>query len=147
MGFLTALRGWSASHVKPDEASSSAQAKAPIDPNASATLLSDFDREQWLRKLKRLLAHLPGTEAEWVDLHQEAGSLGFPEEWVKQTSMQEFALLVRKIVADKVVTQDEHQKLDQARKLLGIPDERAVAIFHTIVAEAEAFFGMHVEGV
>ena len=147
MGFLNALRGWSASQVKTEEPSNPAQIRAVLDPNENATFLSDFDREQWLRKLKRLLANLPGTDAEWVDLHQEAGSLGFAAEWVKLTLMQEFSLLVRKIVADKEVTQKEHQQLDQARKLLGIPDEQAVAIFHTIVAEAEAFFGTHVEGV
>lgn len=141
MGFLDALRGWGSSHVKTE----ANKQKAVIDPRASETLLTDFDREQWLRKLKRLLANLPGTEAEWVDLHQEAGSLGFPDEWVKSTSIQEFSLLVRKIVADRVVTHDEHHNLELARNSLGIPDEKAEAIFHTIVVEAEAFFGNPVE--
>jgi len=54
--------------------------------------------------------------------------------------------LVRKIVADRVVTKDEHEKLEQARSLLGITDREAEVIFRTIVAEAEVFFGKHVQG-
>ncbi len=55
-------------------------------------------------------------------------------------------MLVRRVVADRVVTEAEHRRLDLARELLDIPDPEAVAILQTVVAEAERFFGGTVEG-
>ena len=59
---------------------------------------------------------------------------------------EEFTLLVRRVVADRVVTEAEHRKLDLARDLLEIPDAEAEAILHAVVADAEQFFGGTVEG-
>ena len=55
-------------------------------------------------------------------------------------------MLVRRAVADRVVTEAEHRKLDFARDLLGIPDREAESILDTVVAEAETFFGKSIEG-
>jgi hypothetical protein len=53
---------------------------------------------------------------------------------------------VREAVADLGVTLQEHHKLDLARGLIGLSEAEAEATLHTIVAEAEAFFGKPVEG-
>ena len=143
MGFLDTLRNWDTPRPKP--AADSARAEF-LSESLAVTEFSDYDREQWRKKLKRLLSSMPQSESEWPDLHQEAAALGFDQDWLKKTSRQEFALLVRKIVSDREVTSEEHQSLDRARSLLGIPDHEAETIFHTIVAEAETFFGSEVRG-
>ena len=102
---------------------------------------SAFDRRQWERKLKRILDELPGSHGEWGDLMVEAGALGFDPDWVAQRQRAEFALLVRRAVADRAVTEAEHRKLDLARELIGIPEPEAETILHSIVAEAESFYG------
>jgi hypothetical protein len=55
-------------------------------------------------------------------------------------------MLVRQAVSDRHVTEDEHHKLELARDLIGLPEDKAEAILHAIVAEAEAFFGKPVDG-
>jgi len=105
-----------------------------------------YDRAQWAKKLKRVLAELPETRAEWEGVAAEARAMDFDPAWVAQCSRDEFALLVRRAVADRVVTEAEHRKLDLARDLIGIPDAEAETILHAIVAEAETFFGGSVEG-
>ena len=125
-----------------------AGAATAADPEVMAAppRSSLFDRDQWRKKLKRILEKLPATEAQWNDLTQEAGALGFDNAWVARCYRDEFGLLVRKVVSDRVVTSAEHRKLEMARELMGIPDPEAEAILHAIVAEAEEFFGGTVEG-
>jgi hypothetical protein len=101
---------------------------------------SAFDRRQWERKLKRILDELPGSRGEWDDLMLEAASLGFDPGWVAQRERAEFALLVRRAVADRAVTEAELRKLELARKLIGMPEPEAEKALHAIVAEAESFF-------
>ena len=105
-----------------------------------------YDRTQWAKKFKRVLAELPGSQPEWDDVAAEGRAMDFDPAWVAQFGREEFALLVRRAVADRVVTEAEHQKLDLARDLIGIPDAEAEAILHIVVAEAETFFGGAVEG-
>ena len=105
-----------------------------------------YDRDQWRRKLKRILEKLPGSRAEWDDLIWEAGGLGLDTAWVEQCQREEFALLVRRAVADLGVTLQEHHKLELARGLIGLPEDEAEAVLRSIAAEAEAFFGKPVEG-
>ncbi len=93
-----------------------------------------YDRDQWAKKVKRVLADLPDSKADWDDVAAEARAMDFDPAWV------------RRAVADRVVTDAEHRNLDLARDLLGLPDAQAVAILHDIVAEAESFFGKTVEG-
>lgn len=156
MGFLEVLRVWGDDSAKravgtrgpSSRVSDSPGAAAPADPQAmsASPQATAYDREQWRKKLKRVLAALPRSESEWADLRQEAGSLGFGEEWLATTYCEEFALLIRKIVSDREVTADEHHNLDLARSLMGISDAEAEALFHAIVSEAEAFFGKSIQG-
>jgi hypothetical protein len=114
----------------------------PETPFESGT----YDRAQWAKKLKRVLSELPDSRADWEDVAAEAKAMDFDPAWVAQCGRDEFALLVRRAVADRVVTEAEHRKIDLARDLLGIPDAEAVTILHAIVSEAETFFGGTVEG-
>lgn len=165
MGFLDALRGWAGlaggRDVDPrrlvdsdvGDGGGSAHPEFPrgvpaADPEAMAAPpeTTAFDREQWRKKLKKILEHLPAAEDQWNDLQQEAGALNFETDWISRTYREEFALMTRRVVSDSVVTPEEHRNLDLARSLMGIPDAEAVAKLHEIVAEAETFFGKTVEG-
>ena len=159
MGFLDALRGWSGGRtgefkaverlVDADTSPPEFPGRAPAaDPEAMALppATSPYDREQWRRKLKRILAKLPQSESDWEDLRQEAGALDLGEDFIQATYREEFGLMMRKIVSDRVVTSDEHHNLDTARSLMGIPDAEAEAMLHAIVAEPESFFGKKIEG-
>ena len=44
-----------------------------------------------------------------------------------------------------MVSEEEHHKIDLARKLIGMPEAEAEQILHAIMAEAEAFFGAPVK--
>src|SRR5205823_11333827 len=105
-----------------------------------------YDRDQWRRKLKRILEKLPASQEEWADLTAEAGALGLDTAWVEQCLRDEFALLVRRAVSDRHVTLAEHSKLELARTLIGIPEDEAEATLHAIVAEAQEFFNKPIEG-
>ena len=119
----------------------------PVTPEAPFADATAFDRTQWRKKLKRILEELPASEPEWADLQSEARALGFDPDWVDRCEVEEFILLIRRVVSDRVFTDQEHRKLDLARDLIGIPDAEAEAALNTVVAEAEAFFGKPVEGV
>ena len=150
MGFLDTLKGVTSSAVNPKVVIPpnlpAALATSELSPFADGSKASLFDAEQWRKKLKRILEELPTSQAQWSDLAMEAGALGFDPEWVSRCFRDEFALMTRKIVSDRVVTSAEHHKLDLARDLMAISDSDAEAILHSIVAEAEAFFGTKVEG-
>jgi hypothetical protein len=105
-----------------------------------------FDQSQWRKRLTRVLEGLPGAQDEWEPLLAEARSLGFDPAWVKASLREEFAMMVRRAVADGVLTAMEHRKLDLARDLIGIPEAEAVATLHAIAAEAEQFFGKSLDG-
>ncbi len=106
----------------------------------------EYDRAQWAKKVKRVLGGLPATRPEWDDVAADARAMGFDPAWLAQTDRDEFTLLVRKAVADRVVTEGEHQKLDLVRDLIGIPDAEGEEILHAVIADAESFFGGTVEG-
>lgn len=159
MGFLDALRSWSGANPSDKLDAMTAMTdgtshpefpgRVPAaDPEAMAgpPATSPYDREQWRKKLNRIVEHLPRSRDEWDDLQQEAGALDFGTDWVAATYREGFTMMVRKVVADRVVTPEEHRNLDLARTLMGIADAEAEGILHAVVAEAEAFFGKHVEG-
>ncbi len=106
----------------------------------------EYDRAHWAKKLKRVLAGLPATRPEWDDVAAEARAMGFDPAWLAQSYRDEFTLLVRRAVADRVVTESEHQKLDLVRDVVGISDAEGETILHAVIAEAESFFGRSVEG-
>jgi hypothetical protein len=118
----------------------------PADSEATTPGPDIYDRLQWHKKLKRVLDTLPDSRAEWPDLIADARALGFDSEWVLSCQIEEFKMLVRRAVSDRHFTEDEHRKLDLARDLIGLPESKAEAILHAIIAEAEAFFGKPVEG-
>ncbi|SIO25420.1 hypothetical protein SAMN05444166_3268 [Singulisphaera sp. GP187] len=145
MGFLDTLR-----RTLGADSSTTSGAAVPLAVVAPEGLTEDagptvpagqYDRAQWHKKLKRILDELPGSRLEWDALIYEARALELDPEWVAQAQREEFLLLVRRIVADRVVTESEHRKLDLARELLGVPEAEAEATLHAIVAEAESFFG------
>ncbi|WP_435011168.1 hypothetical protein P12x_002466 [Tundrisphaera lichenicola] len=153
MGFLNALRRSLGGGATPEPTSREVEARfLGVDPDTLPIAdgvpfdSGEYDRVQWTKKVKRVLGELPGSEAEWPDVAAEAKAMGFDPEWVKQSCLDEFTLLVRRAVSDRVVTEAEHRKLDLARDLIGIPDAEAVAILESIVADAESFFGGTVEG-
>lgn len=100
-----------------------------------------YDRAQWHKKLKRILDELPESKSEWESLTYEARALELEPDWVLQCQGEEFLLLVRRVVSDRVVTESEHHKLDLARQLIGLTESEAEAVVHAVVAEAESFFG------
>jgi hypothetical protein len=106
----------------------------------------EYDRSQWRKRLTRVLDGLPGTQEEWEPLLAESRALKIDPNYVQGSLREEFALMMRRAVADGVLTGMEHRKLDLARDLIGIPDAEAEATLHAIAAEAETFFGKSVEG-
>ena len=125
MGFFDTLR-----RVLSGDQSPVAPAPAGLRPVGAAggDEPLDYDRQQWRKKLKRVLEDLPGTRAEWADMMSEARALGFDPGWVRHCQDEEFQLLVRRAVSDRAFTEEEHRKLDLARDLIGIPEAEAEAI-------------------
>jgi hypothetical protein len=140
------VEAWGLSDTSHPEFPGPAPAADPAAVAASPAA-TEYDRTQWRRKLKRILDNLPDSQGQWRDLLAEAGALGFDPAWVQQCQREEFALLIRRVVSDRVVTPLEHDKLDLARTLIGLPEAEAVQTLHAIVAEAEAFFGKSISGV
>ena len=89
---------------------------------------------------------LPPTQPECDPLLADARALGLEDEWVLRSQIDEFTLLVRRAVADRHVTEQEHRKLDLARQLIGMTEADAETLLHAVSAEAEAFFGKPVDG-
>jgi hypothetical protein len=100
-----------------------------------------YDRSQWHRKLKTILGNLPSSRAEWSDLERDARALNFEPEWVARCQLEEFELLIRKAVSDRIFTDDEHQKLELARQLIGLTEAEAESLLERVSREAETFFG------
>jgi hypothetical protein len=102
---------------------------------------TDYDVELWHRKLKSLLDKLPESREQFADFMADAQALNFDTRWVDETIREEFTLLIRRCLSDHVLTPGEHQKIDLARELMGIPETEAIQILDKTVADAEAFFG------
>lgn len=115
-------------------------------PDGSSPALA-YDRSQWHRRLKTVLAELPDTEDDWEHVVSDAKAKGFDPIWVTQTMMDEFVLMVREAVADRVFTERERKKLDLARQLIGLTEAQADAVYQRVISEAEAFFGGAVEEI
>lgn len=118
------------------------------DPAAMArpAVAGDYDRDQWRRKLARILDRLPESEPEFDGMLAEARALGLDDSYVSDAQLAEFDLLIRRAVADRVIEPTEHRKLELARTLVGVSSAEAVQLLDAIIAEAEAFFGAKVEG-
>src|SRR5450755_3258393 len=101
MGFFNALRRVLGGHdARPEGATDPGLARAwgLDEPDAAAG--GEYDRAQWVKKLKRVLAGLPATRAEWPALAADAQALGLEPEWVSKCQTDEFLLMVRRAVSD-----------------------------------------------
>jgi hypothetical protein len=123
-----------------DDEESTARAAPDAGPGASA-----YDRSRWQKRLRRILEELPASEPQWHELLTEAHALELEPSWIAVQEREEFAFLVRRAVSHRVVTEEEHRKLDLARKLIELPEAEAEQILHSVMAEAEAFFGAPVK--
>ena len=123
-------------------------ADSPIDERPAPSEnrgASDYDRSQWTKRLRRVLDELPASQAQWHELVTDAHALELEPEWIGDRYREEFEFLVRRAVADRVVSEEEHHKLELARRLIGMPEEEAERALHSIIAEAENFFGTRVK--
>jgi hypothetical protein len=146
MGFFDTLRRvLTGEHRIPDPEPGPGLGSDPTRSEAPTPGPEVYDRIQWQKKLKRILAELPDSKPEWTTLLTEARALGFEPDWIRGCQLEEFRMLIRQAVADRHVTEAEHRKLDLARDLIGLSEAEAETILHAIVAEAEAFFGKPVE--
>ncbi|WP_165244787.1 hypothetical protein [Paludisphaera soli] len=157
MGFLSALRGFLADKSRLDASEESrekfrnawgldpepepdeeAGASAP-GPDADAA--SEFDKTQWRRKLHHIFEKYPASSDEWPLLMREARALRLDDAWVAQGMKEEFTMMIRGLIADRRLTEEEQARLEAVRKLMGLTEERAAALVRSVVAEAERFFG------
>ena len=116
--------------------------RVPIPVNSSV-----YDWTQWRKKLQRILDGLPATEPEFEPMMAEARSLGFGDAAVRGAQIEEFTLLIRRAVADCVMTLEERHKLETAQRLLGLSNDEAELISQAVIREAAAFFGNQIRDV
>lgn len=159
MGFFAALGRLLRPHSLPDEAHArlldawglSDEAPPEHHPanasprNAAPVITSSYDRDQWRRKLKTLLERLPDSQSQWSDFAADATALSLEPKWVRQAYREEFTLLLRRAVADRTITRQEHDNLELARTLLGLSESEATDLLNQVIAEAESFFGNSID--
>jgi hypothetical protein len=157
MGFLDVLRGYFTGDATgasddarnrirnawglDDRSPGAAGAASPTGPAPDPDAPSAYDVEQWKLKLQRILDGLPTTEPEWASLVTEARAYKLKEDWVSKQFNEQFELLIRSVVADRVLSEDDLARIETARKLIGISESQAEAAVRAVVADAEAFFG------
>ncbi len=128
-----------------DEAAAAGDGRARSSETVPEVNASRFDRSLWEKRLRTILDGLPGTESQWQALLTDAHALQLDPEWIADRQRQGFAFLVRRAVADRVISEADHHKLDLARKLIGLSEAEAEAAVHAILTEAEVFFGSPVK--
>jgi hypothetical protein len=144
---LAAAWGLDEAEVHPAQTSDEDQPAPALSPSAPVeTEASAYDRSQWLRKLKRVLDELPDSEAEWEPMETEGKALKLGDSWMRMAAIEEFTLMVRRAVADRVFTRREHEKIEHARRVIGLSEREAEAIVDGVIREAEQFFGGAIEG-
>jgi hypothetical protein len=118
---------------------------APPGTTAQAGSASAYDRSQWRKRLRKILEELPASQDHWHDLMADAHALQLEDGWIREQQREEFTFLVRRAVSDRVVSEEEHRKLDHARRLMQMSEAEAEQILQAIVSEAESFFGTPVK--
>lgn len=111
----------------------------------AGSVASIYDRAQWQKRLRKILDDLPDSQPQWHDLITDAHALQLEPDWIADRQREEFAFIIRRAVADQVISEDDHHKLDLARRLIGMPEAEAEVALHAIMAEAAAFFGAPVK--
>lgn len=112
-----------------------------IAPSVDADAPSSYDVEQWRKKLRRIFEELPASKSEWTELMTDARAYGLEDGWLAERLAEEFTLLIRGVVADRVLSEADRERIETARRLIGITEAQAETAVHAIVAEAEEFFG------
>ena len=69
---------------------------------------SVFDRAQWQKRLRRILDGLPGSQPQWHVLMTDAHALQLEPDWIADRQREEFAFIIRRAVADKVISEEDH---------------------------------------
>lgn len=110
-------------------------------PSADADSASPYDVAQWRKKLRRIFEDLPESKEEWTGLMTEARSYGLDAEWIDARLAEEFTQLIRGVVADRVLSEADNERIEAARRLIGLTESQAETAVRAIVAEAEQFFG------
>mgnify|MGYP001030261773 CR=1 FL=1 len=146
MRFLEALKDFLSSNAHaggPKDAPSRIRDAWSLDssPSADADSASPYDVAQWRKKLRRIFEELPGSKDEWTDLMTEARSYGLDAGWIDARLAEEFTQLIRGVVADRVLSEADHERIEAARRLIGLTESQAETAVRAIVAEAEQFFG------
>lgn len=128
-------------------------ASAALDPDAlppvetSRGVASEYDQRMWVKKLRHLLTvRVPVDAQEWEDFRADGLALGFDEAWIQAQERSAFEFLLRKVVSDGVVTEEERQTLDLARRQIKLSEPEATAMLEAVAKEAAALFGRAVEG-
>ncbi len=142
------IDAWKLYEETPHGADSFPEASSPAptggkdknSPGAEGAAASPYDRAQWHKKVKTILEKLPESQSRWAALTAEIGPLALDADWVRQVYREEFTLLVRRAVADGVVSTEDHKKLDLARHLLGLSETEAEEILHAVIAENRSLF-------
>jgi hypothetical protein len=158
MGFFDVLKGFLSSAVHhgashdararirdawglDDESPAAPPESTSISPTADADSASAYDVEQWRKKLRRIFEDLPSSKSEWPAMMTEARAYNLNDEWIAARLAEEFTLLIRGVVADRLLSEADHERIETARKLIGITESQAETAVQAIVAEAEQFFG------
>ncbi len=146
MAFLEALRDFLSNNTRHD---SGEQARARVRdawnldsvPSSDAESASPYDVQQWRKKLRRIFEELPDSKQEWEGLMTEARAYGLDTGWIDARLAEEFTQLIRVVVADRVLSEADHERIETARRLIGLTEFQAETAVRAIVAEAEQFFG------
>jgi hypothetical protein len=103
---------------------------------------SAYDLRMWSKKLQHLVTEeKPIAVDAWRDFMADATALGFDPEWINQQRHDAFSTLLRKAVADGIVTGEEHELIDLWRLRLGLSEAEAEQTLERIVSEASAHLG------
>jgi hypothetical protein len=129
-----------------DRAEDSEEDSGSSDESSESTDPQMYDRARWRKRLQRILDELPGSKPEWPDLLADARDLGLNEDWARECQVDEFLLLARRSVKDRILNDRALKRLECARQLMGLSHDEADSAIRSVVAEAEAFFGKPVEG-
>ena len=154
MGFLSALRHFLADRP-PAQDSEEVRGRirdawglddepGSIAPGPDAAEASAYDRNQWRRKLNHFFVKPPASDAEWADLLSEAKALKLDDAWVAAGMRDEFTMMIRGLVADRRLSEDEQARLEAVRKRIGLGEEEAAELVRSVVADARRFFGADV---
>lgn len=159
MGFLSALRNLLAdrSHadaseeslrrfrdawdLDEDDEAGGVDAESRSAPGPDARSASEYDRTQWRRKLRHIFEKDPVGSPEWAPLLLEAKALKLDDALVAEAMTEEFTMLIRALIADRRLSEDEQAKLDAVRTRIGWSEREAAAIVESVVADARRFFG------